>query len=388
MKDRPVIIGGEYTEEVYGDYAEDAQIIANELLDILIKGDNKGVPFAYPLITVNVSKAEDLDTEIGDKVCELSAKNGNPYFANFMKSSLSSDDTYSLCCRLRLNKREILKKQGLFGGQPSTGSVGVVTLSLPKIAQEADGDVEKFHNRMLELMEVAKDVLGIKRAEITKMFEANVYPMLKASLPKGFDTFFNTIGYVGFHEACLELFDKPITECKEFVQKTFDLMVEKTQDFQEETGDLFNVEASPAESAAYSLALKMGDKYPYFTNSCHIPVGKLNNLKEAAEFYDDLLSKNTGGSVWHVFNEQATHKNAVKSMIKTLFSISDVPYVSFTPSYYVCPEHGLLDKGVTKCPVCGEEGVKYTRVTGYVRPVSNFNKGKRMEEEERFTFNL
>lgn len=388
MKDKPVIIGGVTQDSTYGDYENEAKIIAKELVKILIAGDAKGVPFAYPLVTVNVSKPEDLDTELGDLVCELSAKNGNPYFANFVKSSLSSDDTYSLCCRLRLNKAEIVKKQGLFGGQPSTGSVGVVTLSLPKIAVDADGDVEKFNSRVLELMEIASEALKIKRREVTSMFDAGLYPMLKTSLPRGFNTFFNTIGYVGFNEACLELFGKPIQECKQFVQDTLDMMVDKTVEFQENSEDLYNVEASPAESAAYSLAIKMGGKYKYFTNSCHIPVDQLTNIKEAAEFYDSVLSKNSGGSVWHVFNQQSTTKQAVKSLIKTTFQISDVPYLSFTPTYYVCPEHGMLETGVCICPDCGVEGVKYTRVTGYVRPVRNFNEGKKAEEADRHNFNL
>lgn len=387
LKNKPVIIGGKQTEHVYGDFEEESRVIAKELIKILIKGDAKGIPFAYPLITVNIQNISDLDTEIGDLLCELSAKNGNPYFANFINSSLSSDDTYSMCCRLRLNKADIVRKQGLFGGQPSTGSVGVVTLSLPKIAQDANGDVSVFNSRVLELMNVASEVLAIKRKTIVEMFDAGLYPMLKTSLPKGFDTFFNTIGYVGFNEACLELFGKPITECKEFVQNTLDIMVEKSQEFQVKTGDLFNIEATPAESAAYSLAIRMGGKYKYFTNSCHIPVSELTDVSAAVDFYNDLLSKNTGGSVWHVFNSSSTNKHAVKSLVKKIFEKSDIPYLSFTPTYYVCSEHGFIgDKQI--CPECGCNGTKYTRVTGYVRPVNNFNNGKKIEERERYTFDF
>ena len=181
-----------------------------------------------------------------------------------------------------------------------------MTLSLPKIAMEANGDVEYFVMRILELMEVARDVLKIKRREVTKMFDVGLYPMLKTTLPAGFRTFFNTIGYIGFNEACLELFGTPITENKRFVQDVLDIMVEKTQDFQEQSDDLYNVEMTPAESACYSLALKAGGKYEYFTNGCNIRVDELTNINEATKFYDDLHSKNTGGSVWHVLNSQST----------------------------------------------------------------------------------
>lgn len=395
MKKQAVIYHGKLMEHVYGDFKKEADILLEVFTKTLLKGDGQGKPFAYPIPTYNIGKS--MDWEKYEYVFELAAKTGVPYFGNFVHGSLKEEDVYSMCCRLRLDKRELKNKTGgLFGAAEKTGSIGVFTINLPAIG---------YRNRGLEWSDLFRDLeeqmalgykqLKAKMAFIKKEFERGLFPALKTYLGQ-LDNLFLTIGIVGGNELCLNYLGKGIDcdEGRELMIRILHRMRERLSDFQQESGHLFNLEFTPAESAAYRLAMKDKARYPdiitagteeapYYTNSVHLPVSLDWNYDKIYKHQNGLLSLATGGSVLHNYLREPTTTEVVKTFLKASFSHYDIPYISFSPMYSVCPEDGFLAGKFETCPHCQKETDIYQRVTGYVRPIKNFNKGKAQEFKER-----
>lgn len=399
MRTQPVILGGKQLEFTYGDFQKEADILLETFTRILLRGDAQGKPFAYPIPTFNIGKNMDWDRH--DSVFELAAKTGAPYFGNFLHGTLREEDVYSMCCRLRLDKRELINMTGgYFGAAEKTGSIGVFTINLPAAGYRARGkDLAVLLADIQDKMELGFQQLMKKREIIEMEFERGLYPALKRYL-QSLTNLFNTIGLVGAHEMALNFLGKGI-ETAEGRQLTVDVlhfMRNLLADFQERSGRLFNLEFTPAESAAYRLALKdrkryesiicSGEEEPYYTNSVHLPVDINWSYKQIYEHQHGLLSLATGGSVFHNYLRETTTTDAVKRFLQAAFANYDLPYVSFSPVYSVCEDHGVIDGYCEVCPHCQEPTTVYQRVTGYVRPVKNFNKGKAEEFRQRYQRSL
>jgi ribonucleoside-triphosphate reductase len=412
MENEPVIIGGKLLDVTYGDFQEEMNIFNKALAEIMLEGDAVGRVFTFPIPTINITK--DFNWEDGAilKIFETSAKYGIPYFANFVNSDMNPEDVRSMCCHLRLDKRELKKRGGgLFGANPLTGSIGVVTINMPRIGYLSK-DEREFFERLDKMMEISKRILEIKRAWLEKLTEKGLYPYTKFYLRKikeGFGQYwknhFNTIGLIGMNEACLNFLGCTIGDKDglAFAEKVLDFMRKRLEDFQVETGNIYNLEATPAEGTSYSLAKIDKQKYPdiivaneeevkkgakpYYTNSSHLPVYYTDDLWEYLRLQDPLQVKYTGGTVVHVWMGEANIP--VESLINLVRKICNnfrLPYFTITPTFSICPEHGYIPREAPVCPNCGRKTEVYSRVVGYLRPVDQWNEGKQEEFKQRKKF--
>ncbi|MEM1565980.1 MAG: ribonucleoside triphosphate reductase [Candidatus Bathyarchaeia archaeon] len=412
MKDEPVIIGGKVMDATYGDMEKELEMFNLAFAEVLSKGDAKGRVFTFPIPTYCITKDFDWGSPVSQKIFEVAAKYGAPYFSNFVNSDMKPEDVRSMCCRLRIDNRELRKRGGgFFGANPLTGSIGVVTINLPRIGYLAK-DEDEFFERLEMLMELAKDSLEIKRKVLEQFTEKGLYPYSKRYLRGVKETFgkywknhFSTIGLVGMNEAILNLFGYSIAtpEGLEFAVKVLNFMREKLADFQEETGNIYNLEATPAEGASYRLAridkrkypdiIVANEKYlskgaePFYTNSTQLPVDYEGDLFEALEHQDKLQPLYTGGTVFHIYLGERLHswKSAAELIRKVTWNFR-MPYFSLTPTFSVCPTHGYLSGEHRQCPKCGARCEVYSRVVGYLRPVDQWNDGKQAEFAMRRTF--
>ena len=404
-----VVIGGEMRDETYGEFGEEMIMLNRAFLEVLAEGDARGRVFTFPIPTYNIGRDFDWDAPGLTRLWEVTAKYGIPYFANFVNSDLSPDDARSMCCRLRLDLRSLEKRGGgLFGANPLTGSIGVVTINMPRIGHLAAGE-EEFIERLDHLMEVGRTSLETKRKVLEGFTDKDLYPYTKFYLRNVKERFgcywfnhFSTIGLVGMNEACLNLLGASIGEGRgrEFAGRVLDFMREKLQTFQEETGNFYNLEATPAEGTAYRLARIDREKFPgircandgpgseganpFYTNSSQLPVNFSDDVFEVLDLQDELQSKYTGGTVLHVFlGEAAADPDAVKDFVRKVCSGYRLPYFTISPTFSVCPEHGYLRGETASCPRCGMETEIYSRVVGYLRPIGQWNEGKQAEYEIR-----
>nr|WP_321514635.1 ribonucleoside triphosphate reductase [uncultured Pseudodesulfovibrio sp.] len=396
----PIIMGGKYDDELtYGDFQEEMDMINQAYIEVMLEGDHHSRIFSFPIPTYNVTEDFPWESEIGESLMKLTAKYGVPYFQNFISSDLNPEDVRSMCCRLQMDLRELRNKTGgLFGAGDLTGSIGVVTLNLPKLAYLAQSE-DDFLDLVEEYAELAKDSLEYKRKVINGNLDAGMFPWSKRYLKNGYKGHFSTIGLLGGHEACLNLIGKGIeTEGGiRLMRRTLNHLRRITARFQEETGSLYNLEATPAEGTSYRLAKidkslyadiqAQGNGTPYYTNSTQLPVGISEDVLYALEHQNQLQPLYTGGTVFHTFlGEAVTDPKALKSFILKAFTKTKIPYVSITPTFSICKEHGYILGEHFECPTCGEEAEVYTRIVGYYRPVSRWNKGKQAEYTDRVVF--
>jgi anaerobic ribonucleoside-triphosphate reductase len=403
-----VIRGGVEGTEHYGDFQREMNMFNKALLEVMCEGDASGRVFTFPIPTYNITKDFDWDNEHIANLWEAAAKYGIPYFSNFVNSDMSPDDARSMCCRLRIDNRELLKRGGgLFGANPLTGSIGVVTMNLPRLGKIAK-DKADFLQKLGALMDIAKESLEIKRKVLESMTEKNLYPYTKFYLENiktlngtFWRNHFSTIGLVGTNEAIRNLLDTNIgtEEGATFAAEVLDFMRDRISDYQEETGNYYNLEATPAEGTSYRLALLDQKRFsdmifangvgndvtdPYYTNSTHLPVQFSDDIFEILELQDTLQTKYTGGTVIHFFlGERVRDPAVVKQLVKKICSTYHLPYFTITPTFSVCRTHGYLHGEVFSCPTCNMECEVYTRIVGYLRPVDQWNKGKRAEYTDR-----
>lgn len=394
----PAIVGGKDAGFTYGDCQKEMDTINRIFIDVLLEGDAAGRGFQYPIPTYNITKEFDWDHPNAEKLFSMTAKYGTPYFQNFINSDLNPSDVRSMCCRLSLDKRELRKRGGgLFGSDEFTGSVGVVTINLPQIAHLSVGETG-FFSRLHKQMEIAKDSLEIKRNAITSYMEQGLYPYMRRYL-RDFNNYFSTIGLVGMNEACINFLGKDITtkEGAEFAERVLVYMRDVLVAFQEETGNLYNLEATPAESTSYRLAkhdtanypdiITSGEAAPYYTNSSQLPVGYTQDVFEALDMQEPLQIKYTGGTVFHMFlGEAITDWKSCRELIRNTTRAYKIPYFTVSPTYSICAEHGYLVGSQKQCPVCGKTTEVYDRIVGYYRSTNNWNEGKSAEHVERVPF--
>ena len=405
LAELPAIVGGVEQDFLYKDCQKEMDMVNKAFIEIMIEGDANGRGFQYPIPTYSITKDFDFsETENNKLLFEMTAKYGIPYFSNYINSDMEPSDVRSMCCRLRLDLRELRKKSGgYFGSGESTGSIGVVTINLPRIAYLAK-DKEDFYKRLEKLMDIAARSLKIKRDILTKFLDDGLYPYTKRYLGT-FNNHFSTIGLIGMNEVGLNAnwLKKDLThkETQEFAKDVLNFMRNKLSDYQEEYGDLYNLEATPAESTTYRFAKMDKAKYPdiitaakdgetpFYTNSSHLPVGYTSDLFEALDVQDDLQTLYTSGTVFHVFlGERMDSWQACASLVKKIAENYKLPYYTISPTYSVCREHGYLNGEVNTCPKCGAKTEVYSRITGYYRPVANWNDGKMEEYKNRKTYDL
>lgn len=404
LAELPAIVGGKDQDFKYKDCVKEMAMINKAFIEIMIEGDANGRGFQYPIPTYSITKDFDWsDTENNRLLFEMTTKYGTPYFSNYINSDMEPSDVRSMCCRLRLDLRELRKKSGgYFGSGESTGSVGVVTINMPKIAYLSK-DEDEFFERLNHLMDIAARSLKIKRETITKLLKAGLYPYTKRYLG-GFDNHFSTIGLVGMNEACLNAkwirADMTHKEAQEFTKKVLNHMRERLSDYQEKYGDLYNLEATPAESTAYRLAKHDKERYPdiitasegktpYYTNSSHLPVGYTADIFEALDIQDDLQTLYTSGTVFHAFlGQKLDDWKATAKLVRTIAENYKLPYYTMSPTYSICKNHGYISGEVYVCPECGEKTEVYSRITGYYRPVQNWNDGKAEEFKDRQVYDM
>ena len=401
----PCIIGGKEVDFCYKDCKKEMDMVNKAFIEIMIEGDANGRGFQYPIPTYSITKDFDWsETENNKLLFEMTAKYGTPYFSNYINSDMEPSDVRSMCCRLRLDLRELRKKTGgFFGSGESTGSVGVVTINMPRIAYLAV-DEKDFFTRLDHMMDIAARSLKVKRDVITKLLNEGLYPYTKRYLGT-FANHFSTIGLVGMNEACLNAKwvgkDLNHTEAQEFTKKTLNHMRDRLSDYQEQYGDLYNLEATPAESTSYRLAKhdkkhypdiitagKPGDT-PYYTNSSHLPVDSTRDIFEALDVQDELQTLYTSGTVFHAFlGERLPDWKAAAKLVRTIAENYRLPYYTMSPTYSVCKTHGYINGEHYTCPTCGEKAEVYSRITGYYRPVSNWNEGKTQEYHNRLVYDI
>ena len=407
---QPVIIGGEAQKENYSEFSEEINVLNKALYEVMMAGDAKGRVFTFPIPTINITKDFDWDNPALEPMWEATAKYGVNYFSNFINSDLKPDDVRSMCCRLRLDNTELYKRGGgLFGSNPLTGSIGVVTINLPRIGYLAKTQKDLFA-RLGHLMDLAKESLEIKRKALDNFIEKGLYPYsrhyldgVKKMRGSFWANHFSTIGLVGMNEMLLNFIDKDITSPagKKFAAEVLEFMRGKLLKYQKETGNLYNLEATPAEGTAYRLAKKDKELYPeiitagereyYYTNSSQLPVGFTNDLFEALDLQDDLQIKYTGGTVLHAFlGERISNPETIKSLLKKIFSKYRLPYLTFTPTFSICPNHGYIAGEHFTCPKCviSQPCEVYSRVVGYIRPVQQWHPGKQEEFKDRLVFKV
>ena len=396
----PAIVGGKEMDFTYGDCKKEMDMVNKAFIEIMIEGDANGRGFQYPIPTYSITRDFDWSpTENNKLLFEMTAKYGTPYFSNYINSDMEPSDVRSMCCRLRLDLRELRKKSGgFFGSGESTGSIGVVTINMPRIAYLASDEAD-FYRRLDKLMDIAARSLDVKRKVITRLLNAGLYPYTKHYLG-GFENHFSTIGLVGMNEAGLNAkwlrCNMTDARCQKFTREVLDHMRERLSDYQEKYGDLFNLEATPAESTSYRLAKHDVETFPdiitaseaggkpYYTNSSHLPVGFTEDIFAALDVQDDLQTRYTSGTVFHAFlGEKLPSWEAAANLVRKIAENYKLPYYTLSPTYSVCKNHGYLTGEQFTCPVCGESAEVYSRITGYYRPVQNWNEGKTQEYKER-----
>ena len=398
------IVGGKEVDFKYKDCKKEMDMVNKAFIEIMIEGDANGRGFQYPIPTYSITKDFDWsETENNKLLFEMTAKYGTPYFSNYINSDMEPSDVRSMCCRLRLDLRELRKKSGgYFGSGESTGSIGVVTLNMPRIAYLAENE-QDFYERLENLMNLAARSLKVKRNVITKLLEEGLYPYTKKYLGT-FNNHFSTIGLVGMNEACLNAKwikeDLTNEKAQKFAKEVLNFMREKLSDYQEEYGDLYNLEATPAESTSYRMAKKdkqlypdiitaSDDETPYYTNSSHLPVGFTDDMFAALDIQDELQTLYTSGTVFHAFlGERLDDWKAAANLVKKIAENYKLPYYTLSPTYSVCRKHGYISGEVWTCPECGAETEVYSRITGYYRPVKNWNDGKSKEYKMRKEYNV
>ena len=404
LKDQPAIVGGRERDFTYGDCQKEMDMVNKAFIEIMIEGDANGRGFQYPIPTYSITRDFDWsETENNKLLFEMTAKYGTPYFSNYINSDMEPNDVRSMCCRLRLDLRELRKKSGgFFGSGESTGSVGVVTINLPRIAYLAENEAD-FYVRLDKLMDIAARSLKTKRTVITKLLNAGLYPYTKRYLGT-FDNHFSTIGLIGMNEVGLNAnwLRKDLThpETQAFAKDVLNHMRERLSDYQEQYGDLYNLEATPAESTTYRFAKHDKKHYPdiitanengtpYYTNSSHLPVGYTEDIFSALDVQDDLQTLYTSGTVFHAFlGEKLPDWKAAAQLVRKIAENYKLPYYTLSPTYSVCKNHGYLSGEVSVCPECGERTEIYSRITGYYRPVQNWNDGKAQEFKDRKVYDI
>ena len=406
LKDQPVIIGGKPQAETYGDFQKEMDIFNSAFCDVMLEGDALGRVFTFPIPTINITKNFDWDSPVVDKIMDITCKYGIPYFANYINSDLSPEDAVSMCCRLRLDVRELRKRGGgLFGSNPLTGSIGVVTINLPRIGYLSDTE-EEYFDRLSKLCDIAKTSLEIKRKIIEQQTDNGLYPYsafylrdVKKRTGSYWSNHFNTIGINGMNESLLNFMGKDITtkEGQEFSIKVMNFLRSKMQQYQEETGNIYNLEATPAESTGTRFAkidkkrfpniITAGDRCPIYTNSTQVPVEYTDDIFEVVRLQDELQSLYTGGTVLHFYlGEKIEDKTIAKKLIKKVFETSKMPYISLTPTFSICPDHGYLAGEQFTCPECGRKTEVWSRIVGYLRQIDDFNDSKHEEYMRRKKF--
>jgi anaerobic ribonucleoside-triphosphate reductase len=407
-----VIIGGKLQHETYNDFQEEMALFNRAFLEVMAEGDAKGRVFTFPIPTYNISRDFNWENSNLEGLWELTAKYGVPYFSNFINSDMNPEDARSMCCRLRIDNRELeVRGGGLFGSNPLTGSIGVVTINMGRLGYLAK-DEDEFLTSLERLMILAKASLEIKRGVLEKFTEEKLYPYtqfylrgVKERFGEYWKNHFSTIGLLGMNEACLNLLGENIAsdKAREFSVRVLDFMREKLLEFQEETGNNYNLEATPAEGTSYRLARIDKEKNPeiicaneeeykagaepFYTNSTQLPVNYTDDVFEALDLQDGIQKKYTGGTVLHIFaGERVGDPDTIKGLIRKICESYHLPYFTFTPTFSVCPSHGYVAGEHYTCPECGAETEVYSRVVGYLRPVKQWNKGKREEFRTRKTF--
>ncbi|MCD6321867.1 MAG: ribonucleoside triphosphate reductase, partial [Clostridiales bacterium] len=410
--DSAVIIGGKLQDLTYKDFQKEVDLFNKALFEVMLEGDAKGRVFTFPIPTYNITKGFDWDNPNLDLLWQITDKYGIPYFSNFINSDMNPEDARSMCCRLRLDTKALRKRGGgLFGADPLTGSIGVVTINMPRIGY-LSGDEQEFLDQVEKLMTLAKESLEIKRKMLEKFTAGGLYPYSKYYLSEMKQRFgqywknhFSTIGLLGMNEACLNLFGETIgsDRGREFALKVLSFMQDKLIEFQKETGNNYNLEATPAEGTSYRLARKDKEKYPdiicanensnksatipFYTNSTHLPVNFTDDPFEVLELQDNIQTKYTGGTVVHFFlGERVGNTSAVKNFIRKVCENYHLPYFTLTPTFSICPNHGYITGEHPTCPDCKSKCEIYSRVVGYLRPVQQWNEGKKAEFEKRTTF--
>ena len=401
----PAIVGGKEMDFTYGDCKKEMDMVNKAFIEIMIEGDAHGRGFQYPIPTYSITSDFDWsDTENNRLLFEMTAKYGTPYFSNYINSDMEPSDVRSMCCRLRLDLRELRKKSGgFFGSGESTGSIGVVTINMPRIAYLSENE-EEFFTRLDRLMDISARSLHVKRTVITKLLDEGLYPYTKRYLGT-FENHFSTIGLLGMNEAGLNAkwIGKDMThvETQEFSKRVLNHMRERLSSYQEEYGDLYNLEATPAESTTYRFAKHDKEKYPdiitaaescgtpYYTNSSHLPVGYTEDIFEALDIQDELQTLYTSGTVFHAFlGEKLPDWKSAASLVRKIAENYKLPYYTMSPTYSICKNHGYISGEHYTCPECGETTEVYSRITGYYRPVQNWNDGKAQEFKDRKVYDL
>lgn len=401
----PAIVGGKEQDFTYGDCKEEMDMINRAFIETMIEGDAQGRGFQYPIPTYSITKDFDWsDTENNRLLFEMTAKYGTPYFSNYINSDMEPSDVRSMCCRLRLDLRELRKKSGgFFGSGESTGSVGVVTINMPRIAYLSKNE-EEFYERLDKMMDIVARSLHIKRVVISRLLDEGLYPYTKRYLGS-FDNHFSTIGLIGMNEAGLNAkwIRKDLThpETQKFTKDVLNHMRERLSDYQEEYGDLYNLEATPAESTTYRLAKHDVEQFPdiitaaedcgtpYYTNSSHLPVGYTEDVFAALDIQDELQTLYTSGTVFHTFlGEKLPDWKSAAALVRKIAENYKLPYYTMSPTYSICKNHGYISGEQYTCPICGEETEVYSRITGYYRPVKNWNDGKLQEFKERKVYDV
>ena len=404
LENVPAIVGGKDMDFTYGECKKEMEMVNKAFIEIMIEGDANGRGFQYPIPTYSITRDFDWsETENNKLLFEMTAKYGTPYFSNYINSDMEPNDVRSMCCRLRLDLRELRKKSGgFFGSGESTGSVGVVTINLPRIAYLAR-DEKDFYERLDKLMDISARSLKTKRTVITKLLDAGLYPYTKRYLGT-FDNHFSTIGLIGMNEVGLNArwLRKDLThaETQQFAKDVLNHMRERLSDYQEKYGDLYNLEATPAESTTYRFAKHDKETYPdiitanengtpYYTNSSHLPVGYTEDIFSALDVQDELQTLYTSGTVFHAFlGEKLPDWKAAANLVRKIAENYKLPYYTMSPTYSVCRNHGYLTGEQSVCPECGEKTEVYSRITGYYRPVQNWNDGKSQEFKDRKTYDI
>lgn len=414
LADKPVVIGGEFKEETYRDFQPEMDMFNRAFLEVMCEGDAKGRVFTFPIPTYNIVKDFPWDDPSLDILWKATAKYGIPYFSNFVNSDMNPEDARSMCCRLRLDLTQLDRRGGgLFGANPLTGSIGVVTLNLPRLGYLAN-DENDFFARLAQLMLLARQSLEIKRKILEKLTAKNLYPYthfylreVKKRFGEYWKNHFSTIGIVGMNEACLNLLGTTIASQhgRQFAARVLDFMRETLVCYQKETGNNYNLEATPAEGASYRLARIDKEKYPqivcanndeleqgskpFYTNSTHLPVNYTEDIFEALDLQDDLQTRYTGGTVLHLFiGEEIYNHLSVKNLVRKICANYRLPYFTITPTFSICPSHGYLAGKYYTCPSCNQQTEVYSRIVGYLRPTRQWNEGKVEEFKLRKTYKL
>ena len=414
LKDQPVVVGGVNREETYGDFQPEMDLINRAFAEVMMEGDAKGRVFTFPIPTYNITADFDWDNPNLEPVWKMTGRYGIPYFSNFVNSDMSPEDARSMCCRLRLDNRELLKRGGgLFGANPLTGSIGVVTINLPRIGYVSEYEGE-FYASLKEKIQLAVESLSIKRKVLEKFTDNNLYPYSKFYLREiknnsgcYWKNHFSTIGIIGMNEACLNFIGEDLTTAagQKFAVEVMDFMRNLMVEIQQETGEIFNLEATPAEGTSYRLSNLDKKKYPdiisaneadfrrgaapYYTNSSQLPVNYSDDIFETLRLQDTLQTKYTGGTVLHIFlGEQISDTTAIKGLIRKVAGNFRLPYFTLSPTFSICPSHGYLDGEQKICSTCHQETEVYSRVVGYLRPVKQWNNGKQAEYGDRKTFTV